>query len=389
MGGRNSKSGRSHPHSEGSVSSIASLETAEAPQFGENAGKFSKEYKLKREPLGLGSFADVRLATHKRTNETRVIKLILKPREGEKELRKVMMEVKVLQRLRHRNTVKVFEFLQDEQFIYIAMEHLTGGELFDKLRQAGRFTEKLAVEITGQVLAAVAYLHSQRIVHRDLKLENVMLDDSGVAKLIDFGAARFLQPGAVMKINHATSFYAAPEVIAGSYDEKCDLWSVGVMLFAMLSGTVPFDGPSEDEVFAAVSHQTLNIYDSSLAHVSPATKDLLAKLLSKDPKTRPSAQEALSHALFREPCPTTQPQSLESRVLVHIFRSGNPDATGRVSKQSIAKSLADFPSSQAQSLLAELAKDPVQYFTLFEFIAWTKAHTPTFAAASSKHLNTL
>ena len=129
-------------------------------------------------------------------------------------------------------------------------ELVQGGELFDKIADLKKFDENMAAEIIQQVLDAVAYCHSKHIVHRDLKPENLLMeeDDSNSIKVIDFGTSQFFDPDEHMDKTYGTAYYIAPEILEKDYNEKCDVWSVGVIMYILLTGRPPFDGRSDEQI---------------------------------------------------------------------------------------------------------------------------------------------
>lgn len=145
------------------------------------------------------------------------------------------------------------EYFQDQDHFYLVTEYCEGGELFDQIINYGVFTEKLAAEIIRQILSAVVYCHENRIVHRDLKPENLLLEynnrtfeEGNVVKVIDFGTSvEYLDPNEKLKARLGTAYYIAPEVLRGEYDEKCDVWSCGVILYIFLCGYPPFNGEND------------------------------------------------------------------------------------------------------------------------------------------------
>jgi calcium-dependent protein kinase len=154
----------------------------------------------------------------------------------------------------HPHIIKFYETYKDNKYYHIVMEFCDGGELFDRLIELGRFSEKDAALIIKQILSAIKHLHDKNIAHRDLKPENIIFDkkDSNKinVKLIDFGLSKLLgMNNRVMLTKLGTPYYISPEVLEGSYDKRCDLWSVGVIAYIFLSGSPPFNGKNETEVF--------------------------------------------------------------------------------------------------------------------------------------------
>ena len=157
-------------------------------------------------------------------------------------------EVKILKMLDHPSIVKMYEFFEDRKNMYIVMDICKGGELFDDIVNRGKFPEKDAAILLRQVIATINYMHTHNIVHRDLKPENILLElnkDYMMCKLIDFGTAKIQAPGEVLKERIGTPYYIAPEILSQQYDNKCDMWSIGVIAFVLLSGVKPFNGSND------------------------------------------------------------------------------------------------------------------------------------------------
>lgn len=154
-------------------------------------------------------------------------------------------EMSILKNLDHPNILKLFEVFEDQQKYQLVTEYCFGGELFDEILKIGCFSEKNAATIIEQVLLAVSYCHQIGVVHRDLKPENILIDkeQNNILKVIDFGTAVIYNKNTdLLEGVKGTSYYIAPEVLQSKYDERCDVWSIGVMLYILLSGYPPFDG---------------------------------------------------------------------------------------------------------------------------------------------------
>ena len=175
---------------------------------------------------------------------------------------------------------------------------MTGGELFDEIIKRKTFTEKDAAEIIKQVLEAVAYCHAHHVVHRDLKPENLLLDDKDgdSIKVIDFGTSQVFDPNNKMDQTYGTAYYIAPEILNRSYDEKCDIWSIGVIMYILLTGRPPFDGKRDEQIIKAVQKGKYPKDFAAYKNLSSHAKDLISKLLKYKYKDRVSAQEALEHS---------------------------------------------------------------------------------------------
>ena len=260
-----------------------------------NPRPFQDVYKIGR-LLGSGSFGDVRQVTHKENGDSRAVKIFKKDMASTDGMKKQLIEeLNILRSLDHPNIVRIFEFFEDQKKYYLVMEHCKGGELFEEILKHEFFDENVAAAILQQLFSAVSYLHSKRIVHRDLKPENILLEDKGDVldiKLVDFGHATRINPGSRIRVPVGSSYYIAPEVIKGSYTEKCDLWSCGVITYMLLSGRPPFDGKSDEEILEKVKKCSYNFKEEAWKTVSNEAKDLIFKLLALQ-DVRISAQEAL------------------------------------------------------------------------------------------------
>ena len=289
-----------------SVSSIEDLQFSPGSFIQENQKKFHSVYNLKYNPIGCGISGQVHLATHLLTNKTRAIKIIHKEELPAHVIsnRSVLKEVEILKTVDHPNVVKIFEYFEDRNDYYIVMEYCKGGDLFTKIEELKRFTEKQAAQVLEQIISAIIYLHSKNIIHRDLKPENIIIENSEEeflrVKVIDFDTATFYNINERLRGLCGTIYYMAPEVVYGEYDEKCDVWSLGVIMYMLLSGNAPFSGPDEDSILKSISRAHLPMDNPVWSFVSDEAKDLLSLLLVKDPKRRISLKNAYQHPWFQK-----------------------------------------------------------------------------------------
>jgi serine/threonine protein kinase len=202
--------------------------------------------------------------------------------------------------LQHPHIASLFKVYEEDDQVSLVMELCHGGELYDRLNDSGRFPEAVAARCIRQVLEAVAHIHSKGFVHTDIKLENIMFasrGDTATVKLIDFG---FCQPCIGEKqlcTKQGTLGYMAPEVLRGHYSSKCDLFSIGVVAFAMLSGRSPFGMTNPETTEQRISDGSYS-FKKGWDGVSELAKDFIKKLLAHDPKQRLSAPDALQHPWF-------------------------------------------------------------------------------------------
>lgn len=257
----------------------------------------SKEYTLGKQ-LGTGAFGAVRLAVHKATKQTRAVKILKKTKEN---VQTILDEIHVLSTLSHPNIMQIFEVFEDTTNYYIVSERCKGGELFDVISEKGNFTEKDAATVMKQLLSGVCYSHQNHIVHRDLKPENILMDNKSndlSIKIIDWGCAQTIKKDEKLHSADGTAYYVAPEVLRGDYDEKCDVWSCGVIMYILLCGYPPFNGDNDDEIYEAVLQGEFEFPDAEWDNVSKEAKDLIKKMLTLDTKKRVSALEAMSDKWF-------------------------------------------------------------------------------------------
>ena len=265
----------------------------------ENRESFTSIYDIFPKSIGYGAYGEVFICEHKRSKEIRAVKIIDKNllSKGMIEKRKVLNEVDILRTLDHPNVLKVFEYFEDPRNYYLVMEYCSGGDLFDELDRVKSFDEISASKIMSQILAGVAYIHNQSIVHRDLKLENILIWSKANEihiKIIDFNIAT-INTGKKLSKFTGTSYYIAPEVINESYDEKCDVWSCGVIMFLLLTGSFPFIGSTRDAVLHNIKANKITFYYKTWNKVSSEAQDLIRLLLNQNPGLRISAVEALKH----------------------------------------------------------------------------------------------
>ena len=262
-------------------------------------GNISREYTFGK-TLGKGTFGQVRLAMHKPTKQVRSIKILKK---SEVDVTSLVNEITILSKLSHPSIMQIYEIYEDNTNVYIISEYCKGGELFDVISQKGSFTEKEASIIMKQLMSAICYSHQNGIVHRDLKPENILMDndsDDLTIKLIDWGCAKTLKKKEKLHEADGTSYYIAPEVLRGEYDEKCDIWACGVIFYILLCGYPPFNGDNDEEIFEAVLKGEFEFPDEEWKSVSEAAKVLIQKMLTKNPKKRISALESLQDIFFKK-----------------------------------------------------------------------------------------
>ena len=256
--------------------------------------------------IGKGGFGRVYKVHHKLSNQYRAMKIIQCKSLSDNHSSTINKEINILKNLDHPNIIKVYEFYQSEKYVYIINELCTGGELFDKIVDVKFFSENVACNIMRQLLSAVAYCHENGVIHRDLKPENILIENSEEKdkeffhiKVIDFGTCEIFKKKKLTE-QIGTSFYIAPEVIKNSYNEKCDLWSCGVILYILLCGSPPFYGKNEKEIFKKIIEGNFTFRHKIWNKISSEAKNLVLKLLQVNPDKRISAKVALEDIWFKK-----------------------------------------------------------------------------------------
>ncbi|CAH4037446.1 unnamed protein product [Pieris brassicae] len=256
--------------------------TSEEPHIG--------KYKLLK-TIGKGNFAKVKLAKHVPTGKEVAIKIIDKTQLNPGSLQKLFREVRIMKMLDHPNIVKLFQVIETEKTLYLVMEYASGGEVFDYLVLHGRMKEKEARAKFRQIVSAVQYCHQKRIIHRDLKAENLLLDGEMNIKIADFGFSNEFTPGAKLDTFCGSPPYAAPELFQGKkYDgPEVDVWSLGVILYTLVSGSLPFDGSTLRELRERVLRGKYRIP----FYMSTDCENLLKKFLVLNPAKRASLESIM------------------------------------------------------------------------------------------------
>ena len=259
---------------------------------------------IKKKELGSGAFGEVWLVRHKDLDRDFAMKIIKKRKNKSNDERDILNEIEILKKLDHPKILKVVDFYSTLKKYYIITEYCPEGELFNEIIKVGKFDEGQAAFIINQILKAVLYCHKMNIIHRDIKPENIMItsrEKNGClqVKLIDFGTAKIFEKGHQENKYVGSSYYMAPEIIKRKYDEKCDLWSIGVILYILLTGRPPFDGNDDEEILENVKKGVYDKWSYPFPLLSSQAKDLIVKLLQYDPKKRLSAEQALEHQWFK------------------------------------------------------------------------------------------
>ncbi|CAN6708583.1 unnamed protein product [Malus baccata var. baccata] len=297
---------------------------------GSSADTYLPNYKLGK-TLGIGSFGKVKIAEHALTGHKVAIKILNRRKIKNMEMEeKVRREIKILRLFMHPHIIRLYEVIETPSDIYVVMEYVKSGELFDYIVEKGRLQEDEALYFFQQIISGVEYCHRSMVVHRDLKPENLLLDSKCNVKIADFGLSNIMRDGHFLKTSCGSPNYAAPEVISGKLyaGPEVDVWSCGVILYALLCGTLPFDDENIPNLFKKIKG---GIYTLP-SHLSPGARDLIPRMLVVDPMKRMTIPEIRHHAWFQAhlprylavPPPDTMQQAkkIDEEILQEVVKMG-------------------------------------------------------------------
>ena len=270
-------------------------------------GDITQYYEIIKK-IGEGGFGKIYKVKNKESGDIRAMKQIMKSKIPD--IEKFQNEIKILSMVDHPNIVRLFEVIEDDKYFNLLQELCTGGELLSKVQKP--LKEKEIAKIFKQIMSAIAYCHEKGIVHRDMKLENILFatekEDSPI-KIIDFGLSVLLGKKDINKEKESndikkygykrmttkvgTVYYISPEIIKGNYDEKCDIWACGVILYTLLSGYPPFNGQSDKDIYNMISQVKYDFDQPVWKNISKHAKELIKKMLSPA-KNRYTAAEVLN-----------------------------------------------------------------------------------------------
>ncbi|XP_049327613.1 calcium/calmodulin-dependent protein kinase type 1 isoform X3 [Astyanax mexicanus] len=251
-----------------------------------------------KDVLGTGAFSEVVLAEEKRTRRLVAIKCIPKKALEGKE-NSIENEIAVLHKIKHANIVSLEDIFENKSHLYLVMQLVSGGELFDRIVEKGFYTEKDASKLIQQILDAVKYLHDMGIVHRDLKPENLLyysMEEDSKIMISDFGLSKIEGSGSVMSTACGTPGYVAPEVLAQKpYSKAVDCWSIGVIAYILLCGYPPFYDENDAKLFEQILKAEYEFDSPYWDDISDSAKDFIVHLMERDPGQRYTCDQALQH----------------------------------------------------------------------------------------------
>lgn len=285
--------------------------------------------------LGQGTFGKVKLAQHQETGIEYAIKILDKSDIKANELTvNVRREIAIMKALNHKNIVNLREVLSSKTKLYIVMDLVRGGELFEQIERKGELDEKLARKYFQQLIDGIDYCHRRGVCHRDLKPENLLVDENGTLKITDFGVSSMkggVSGSDLLYTACGTPYYCAPEIINGAEEGysgvKIDAWSCGIILYLLLTGTLPFQNEDMTQLYEQINRCRVD-YPSWMP---PDAKDLISKLLEKDPDRRFSLEQVKQHPWFLVDYEAAE--DVKNRSSEHI-RSNSSSASSRGSAKN-------------------------------------------------------
>jgi len=304
-----------------------------------------KEYYNLGSKLGHGQFGTTFVCVEKGTGEEYACKSIPKRKlENEEDVEDVRREIEIMKHLLGQpNVISIKGAYEDSVAVHMVMELCRGGELFDRIVERGHYSERKAAHLAKVILGVVQTCHSLGVMHRDLKPENFLFvndDEDSPLKAIDFGLSMFLKPGENFTDVVGSPYYIAPEVLNKNYGPEADIWSAGVMIYVLLSGSAPFWGETEEEIFNEVLEGELDLTSDPWPQVSESAKDLIRKMLERNPIQRLTAQQVLCHPWIRDEgnAPDTP---LDTTVLSRLKKFSATDKLKKMALRVIAERLSE------------------------------------------------
>jgi 5'-AMP-activated protein kinase catalytic alpha subunit len=252
---------------------------------------------ITKQIIGKGTFSTVKLGINKETNEKYAIKILEKSKiQNKDDLQRIEREIKILKDFNNINVIKVYEILENESYHYIIMEYCENGELFNHIVDLQRLSDEEASYFFYQLINGLEYIHSKGVVHRDLKPENLLLGKGNLLKIIDFGLSNFFNGKNLLITPCGSPCYASPEMVSGNkYNGfKIDIWSTGIILYAMVCGYLPFEDEDNDILFKKILECKLDFPDD----LSKNSIDLMNKILVTKPEKRITIDEIKEHPFY-------------------------------------------------------------------------------------------
>ncbi|XVE56212.1 hypothetical protein DITRI_Ditri03aG0219700 [Diplodiscus trichospermus] len=326
-------------------------------------------YDIEKE-LGRGQFGITYLCTERATGRKYACKSISRRKlVTDKDVEDVRREISILQHLTGQPNIVEFKgAYEDKHNLHLVMELCSGGELFDRIIAKGSYSERQAASIGRQIVNVVHVCHFMGVMHRDLKPENFLLvskDENSPIKATDFGLSVFIEEGRMSKDLVGSAYYVAPEVLQRKYGKEIDVWSAGVILYILLSGVPPFWGETEKEIFKAVLEGNFDLKSQPWPSISEGAKDLIRKMLARDPKKRITAAQALEHPWMKEGGEASD-KPIDSAVLSRLKQFRVMNKLKKLALKVIAESLTSEAIKGLKQMFNNIDTDRSGTITLEE-----------------------
>ena len=338
--------------------------------------------------IGRGAFSRVLQAMHKDTAGMAAIKIVTK--SPEVDLNRLRREVDAFRKMRHPNIVSMFEVQEDDDHLVIVLDFVERGSLKERIDVMGRIEEGRARRWFSQLVRILDYLHNDvHIVHRDLKSDNILIDDTENIKLADFGLCNFVSPQeGLLKTNCGTPTHVSPEVIKGQpYGPQTDLWSLGVILYNMLTGTLPFLETS----ILGVMRKVVETEPAYPETIPPLAKDLIKRLLVKDPGQRLTLAEVKSHPWISEVMEMPTDEKVFEKCLPDVIKMSVPlcPLTGEQIAAGFENHVFDETMATPRILLQRLSENYNRFNEPSRNIGWTPTHNVPYSKGRIRLSETL
>ncbi|KAF5200120.1 Calcium-dependent protein kinase [Thalictrum thalictroides] len=329
-------------------------------------------YSLGRK-LGQGQYGTTFYCLEKATGKEFACKSIGKRKlTTQEDVEDVRREIQIMHHLAgHPNVISITGAYEDAVAVYVVMEFCAGGELFDRIIQRGHYTEKKAAELARVIVGVVEACHSLGVMHRDLKPENFLFvnkKEEAPLITIDFGLSVFFKPGETFTDVVGSPYYVAPEVLLKNYGQECDVWSAGIIIYILLSGVPPFWDETEQGIFEQVLKGQLNFESDPWPSISDSAKDLMRKMLVKDPKKRLTAHEVLCHPWVRVDG-VAPDKPLDSAILSRLNQFSAMNKLKKLAIRVIAESLSEEEIAGLKEMFKMIDTDNSGHITLEELKA--------------------
>lgn len=307
-------------------------------------GHLKEYYNLGRK-LGNGQFGTTYLCVEKATGREYACKSIAKRKLlTAEDVEDVRREIEIMHHLSgNANVISIKGAYEDAVAVHVVMELCSGGELFDRIIKRGHYSEKKAAQLTRTIVSVIEACHSLGVMHRDLKPENFLFVDEkedSPLKAIDFGLSVFFKPGETFTDVVGSPYYVAPEILCKHYGPEADVWSAGVMVYILLSGVPPFWAENEREIFDEVLHGELDFTSDPWPNISASAKDLVKRMLHRDPKRRLTAHQVLCHPWVRDDG-VAPDKPLDSAVLSRLKQFSAMNKIKKMALRIIAENLSE------------------------------------------------